>query len=100
VEFGASGPAARFRANGEPRDLADGRERFAAKPKRGKPRLQILDIGDLARGVLFDRSRHVFLGHADSVVGNADVVGPAFLGDDANPGSVSIEAVFDKLFHD
>ena len=91
---------ARACRDGHPRDRADSVQRLPAKAERPDTALEVVDIADLTGGVFLDRAPGLRFGHPDTVVTDADPLGPAGLDSHLHPGGVGVERVLDELLDD
>ena len=90
---------ARARPQLQPGDRHDARQRLAAEPVR-RDGAQVLDRGQLARRVAFERQRGVFRAHPLAVVLDADEALAARFDGDGDPCRSGVEGVLDQLLHD
>jgi hypothetical protein len=95
-EFGAF-PPRRPAEQADPRDRADGRERFPAKAEGGDPE-QVVGAGELAGGVRGEREEEFVGGDAVAVVGDPEQLAAALLDVDPDFAAARVESVFDELF--
>ena len=78
------------------RDGGDRGQRLAAEAKRGDS-FEVVERGDLRRGVAGQREREFILGDAAAVVGNADQFDAAFLQLDLDRLTAGVEGVFEQF---
>ena len=78
------------------RDGGDRSQRFAAKAKRGDA-FEVVERGDLRRGVAGQREREFILGDAAAVVADADQLDAAFFELDLDGLTAGVERVLKQL---
>ena len=94
-----AGSRFRTRRSGRAHDPGNGRnagQRFAAEPQGGN-RVQILNRGKLARGVVAEGQVQFIGRNAAAVVGNADLGNSAFADGDDDTGRAGVQRVFHQL---
>ncbi len=86
------------RAERQPRDRTDRRQRLPTKAETRHAAVEVGAVAEFARCVLGDRHRKLVAGNAVAVVANANGVDSAGLDANRDPGCPRIKAVFEQFF--
>ena len=98
-EFGTLGGPGLARLAADLGDLGDRRQRLAPEAER-LDAIQIIGLGELARGMRLEREQQVLGRHAEAVVGDPDQVLAAPFDRQVDPRGPGVDRVFQQLLDD